>query len=162
MPKGKPWTAHEETQLLQLVKARQPSNIIANKLGRTQQAIMKKIERLGLKKEVVVSVHAGRTTTSELQLPPELPSVEEALKILAAALKAGSEGGLNRTEVQRLHAIANLARTYKELLADYIDYRGIEVKLLEMEEKYAQLAAEKPKNNEIKHNNTQMEQSPTS
>jgi len=161
MPKGKPWTAHEETQLLQLVKARQPSNIIATKLGRTQQAIMKKIERLGLK-EVVVSVHAGRTTTSELQLPPELPSIEEALKILAAALKAGSQSGLNRTEVQRLHAIGNLARTYKELLADYIDYRGIEVKLLEMEEKYAQLAAQKPKNNEIKHDNTQVERSPTS
>jgi len=161
MPKGKPWTAHEETQLLQLVKARQPSNIIATKLGRSQQAITKKIERLGLK-EVVVSEHAGPPTTSELQLPPELPSIEEALKILAAALKAGSEGGLNRTEVQRLHAIGNLARTYKELLADYIDYRGIEVKLLEMEEKHAQLSAEKPKNNEIKHNNTQMEQSPTS
>jgi len=160
MPKGKPWTAHEESQLLQLVKAHQTSNIIATKLGRTQQAIMKKIERLGLK-EVVVNVHAGRTTTSELELPPELPSIEEALKILAAALNAGSRSGLNRTEVQRLHAIANLARTYKELLADYIDYRGIEVKLLEMEEKYAQLAAEKPKDNEIKRNNTQMERSPT-
>ena len=161
MPKGKPWTAHEEAQLLQLVKARQNSNVIAKKLGRTQQAIMKKIERLDLK-EVVVSVHAGRTTTSELKLPPELPSIEEALKILAAALNAGSQSGLNRTEVQRLHAVANLARTYKELLADYIDYRDIEVKLLEMEEKYAQLATQKPKNNENEHDNTKMEQSPTS
>jgi Tfp pilus assembly protein PilO len=161
VPKGKPWTAHEEAQLLQLVKARQNSNVIAKKLGRTQQAIAKKINRLGLK-EVVVRVHAGRTTTSELKLPPELPSIEEALKILAAALKAGSQSGLNRTEVQRLHAVANLARTYKELLADYIDYRDIEVKLLEMEEKYAQLATQKPKNNETQHNNTQMERSPTS
>jgi hypothetical protein len=73
-------------------------------------------------------------------LPEELPSVEEALKILAGALKAASEAGLTRVEVQRLHLIANLARTYKELLADYIDYRGIEQKLIELEAKYARLA----------------------
>jgi len=36
--------------------------------------------------------------------------------------------------------VATLARTYKELLADYIGYRQIEAKLVELEAKYAKLA----------------------
>ncbi len=46
---------------------------------------------------------------------------------------------LSRTEVQRLNALVNLVHTYQDLLADYIDYWGIERKLLEMETKYARL-----------------------
>ena len=137
MPKGKPWTLEEEKQLRELISEGKPLEIIAAKLGKSQQAVAKKIKRLGL--EVVVQTRSAQTTTSEIELPKELPTVEEALRILAGALKAASHSGLDRVEVQRLQVIATLASTYKELVADYIDYRGIEAKLIEMERKYAEV-----------------------
>jgi DNA-binding CsgD family transcriptional regulator len=137
MTKGKPWSIEEENKLKQLIEQGQSPKSIAAQLGKSEQAVRKKAERLGLK--VVVRKPVTLTTTSKITLPEELPSIEEALKILAGALKAASKAGLTRVEVQRLHLIANLARTYKEILADYIDYRGIEQKLMEMEAKYTRL-----------------------
>jgi hypothetical protein len=138
MPKGKPWSAEEEAKLKQLIDEGQTLETIAAKLGKSKQAIRRKIERLGL--EVVGQKRSKRTTTSGIELPKELPSVEEALKILAGALNAASKPGLDRVEVQRLQVVATLARTYKDLLADYIGYRQIEAKLVELESKYAKLA----------------------
>jgi Tfp pilus assembly protein PilO len=80
---------------------------------------------------------------NSVSLPRELPSVEEALKMIAGALKAAIKPGLDRVEVQRLQTVASIAKTYQELLADYINYREIETKLIEMEEKYAILVKEK-------------------
>jgi hypothetical protein len=54
-------------------------------------------------------------------------------------LEAASAPGLSKVEVQRLQVVATLAKTYKEILADYINYRAIEEKLNDMEAKYAQL-----------------------
>jgi hypothetical protein len=139
MPKGKPWTPQEEAELKQLIKSGEPLEIIAAKLGKSQGAIREKAKRIGL--EVVVSKPTQKTTTS-IQLPKELPSVEEALKILAGALNIASKPNLDRVEVKRLQVVATLARTYKELLADYIGYRQIEAKLVELEAKYARLAEE--------------------
>jgi maleate cis-trans isomerase len=65
--------------------------------------------------------------------------VEEALRILAAALQAATEAGLDKVEVQRLQVVATLARTYEDLFADYVDYRGIEVELVELRKKYEDL-----------------------
>jgi hypothetical protein len=66
------------------------------------------------------------TTTSKLELPEEMPSVEEALKILCAALKALVTAGLDRSEVLRLRNIISGVKTYRELLVDYVDYRGLD------------------------------------
>jgi Tfp pilus assembly protein PilO len=63
--------------------------------------------------------------------------------MLAGALKAAVKPGLDRVEVQRLQAIATISKTYKELLTDYINYREIETKLKEMEERNAQLLKER-------------------
>jgi predicted GTPase len=54
---------------------------IAARTGKTSQAVMKKLERLGLK--VVDCKKPTSTTTSEMILPKELSTVEEALKIQA-------------------------------------------------------------------------------
>lgn len=136
MPKGKPWTIEEEKQLKELViRGFKPADIAA-KMGKTKDAITKKIERLGLK--VVQPQAIGSTTTSELIMPKELPSVEEALKLLAAAINALQTPNLSKTEITRLHTIVTAVKTYKELLADYINYRQIEAKLLEMEQKLSQ------------------------
>jgi len=134
---GKLWTVEEEQKLKMLIDEHEPLDLIASKLGKSKGAVHEKSKRLGLR--VVVKNRRQKTTTC-LQLPKELPSVEEALTILAGALKAAANPGLDRVEVQRLQTVATLARTYKELLADYIDYRGIEAKLVELEAKYAKLA----------------------
>jgi hypothetical protein len=141
MVKGKPWALQEENRLKKLVEEGKSVKVMAAELGKTEQAIIKKAGRLGL--EVVVPRLELQTTT--LKLPKELPSVEEALRILAGALQASTQGGMGKVEVQRLQTIANLARTYMENLADYINYRGIEEKLVDSEAKYARLVQEKEK-----------------
>jgi len=80
-----------------------------------------------------------------LSLPRELTSIEEALKLLAGASKGAGQAGLDKVEVQRLQVVATLAKTYKEALADYINYREIERRLVDLEAKYARLCEEKTK-----------------
>ena len=125
MPSGKPWSPKKETELKQLIALGQSPESIASQMGKTSNAIYQKCLKLGL----VVEEENPTATSSSITLPKELPSVEEALKILAGALKASSKAGLDRVEIQKLQVIATLARTYKELLADYIDYRRIEHEL---------------------------------
>ncbi len=139
MTKGIPWKAEEEIQLKKLIDAKTPIDVIASTLKRTPTAILLKCQRLGL-------VPSDYVTKAALPLPDELPSVEETLKELAGALKAAKEPGLNKVEVQRLQAIATLARTYKEILADYLNYREVEAKLNDMEAKYAALLESKSQN----------------
>ena len=77
-------------------------------------------------------------------LPGELASVEVTLKTLAAALKALETPGLERNDVLRLRGIIAGAKVYNELLAEYVDYRGLEAELLELREKYAELSKKSP------------------
>jgi hypothetical protein len=137
MPKGKPWTLEEEKTLKDLVVKGYSAAQIAEVMGKSKEAILKKIQRLGLK---VVHQRNLEGTTSELIMPAELPSIEEALLVLAAAMKALEKPNLSKSEIQRLRSIVQAVKTYKELIADYIGYRKMEAKLLEMEQKYAELA----------------------
>lgn len=111
---------------------------MAERLGRKPAAILVKTKRLGL-------THPKNTVESSIPLPKELPSVEEVLKILAAALEQANTRKLTKEEIQRLQLVSNLSKTYKEILADYIDYREIEAKLNTMEEKHAQTLQGKTK-----------------
>jgi hypothetical protein len=90
-----------------------------------------------------------------MQIPKELPSIEETLKILAGALNAATKPGLDKTEIQRLKTIAILATKYNEKLPDYVHYREIEMRLNDMEPKYAKLLQEKTQNNETKRADAQ-------
>jgi hypothetical protein len=137
--KGIPWTPQEEAQLKALVEGKTSIATIAKTLKRTPTAILVKCERMGLEP-------SDRLTQTTLPLPEELPSMEETLKELAAALRAAKEPGLNKVEVQRLQAIATLARTYKELLIDYLNIREVEARLNDMEAKYASLLETKSQN----------------
>ena len=83
----------------------------------------------------------GSTTTNDL--PEGLPSVEEILKVLTRVLKALDDPCLKMSEIQRLQAMVATIRTYKEMLADYVQYGNIEKKLVEMEAKYARIVKEK-------------------
>ena len=154
MTKGLPWTVEEEASLKALVKAKTPIDVIAVKLGRQTTAILVKCQRLGL------STNSETTTAAAIALPAELPSVEETLKKLAGALEAASAPGLSKVEVQRLQVVATLAKTYKEILADYINYREIEAKLIDMEAKYAALLHQKAANDAPQPDSTQMAKTP--
>ena len=77
--------------------------------------------------------------------------MEDALKILAAALKAAAEPGLDKVEVQRLQVVATLARTYKDILSDYVHYRDIEKMLVEMKAEFVR-DEKKSKSNARKRN----------
>jgi len=160
--KGKPWTIEEENRLRQLLKANRSARAIARIMGKSRECVSMKIARLGL--EVVTDENnCGVTTTSRLTtlaLPEELPSVEEQLKVLTAALEALRSPEVEKLDVLRLRAIIQGVRVYQELLAEYVDYRGIEAKVVDLEAKYAKLLEDKAKDNSSKPVPSQVEASP--
>ena len=153
MTRGLPWTVEEENLLKKFVVAKTPLDVIAATLGRQAPAILVKCQRMGLP-------ISGQVTAAAIPLPAELPSVEETLKKLAGALDAASAPGLSKVEVQRLQVVATLARAYKEILADYINYREIEAKLNDMEAKYAALLQSKAENVASQPDSAQMAKTP--
>ncbi|MDH5266954.1 MAG: hypothetical protein OEW62_04665 [Candidatus Bathyarchaeota archaeon] len=133
------WKKDDLEKLSKLVKEKQSWQVIATELKRSVEAVRMKARRLGL--SVVVERGRGPTTTNDL--PEELPSVEEALKVLARVLKVLDQPGLETSEVQRLQAMVSTIRTYESMLASYMRYREIEKRLVELEAKYVRLAGEK-------------------
>ena len=136
MAKGKPWTVEEETQLRQLLTKKKSMRSIAKILGKTLIAVQLKAARLGLEDDDGSEKNTSSSSTlSKLVLPPELPSVEEKLKTLIAALNDLDTPNLDRTNVLRLRTIIQGVKVYQELVAEYVDYRGIEAELMEWREK---------------------------
>jgi len=143
LTKGKPWPIEDERKLKDwFTSGTTDLEVLTFSFdGRySQEAIRQKLIKFGLFKEEQQRPENAASCSSKLELPDELPSVEEALKTLAAALKALGVPGLERSEVLRLRGIISGAKIYKELLADYINYRGIEAELLELRKKFDTLA----------------------
>lgn len=134
------WTVEEERELIELYRQGLSVEALAAKYGRSEDAVRMKLKRLG-----VASADETVQVTGSLEVPAELPSLEEVLKIVAAALQKACQPGLSRTELQRLAVISGLYKSYADGLERYVNYSKIEKKLLEMEAKYAELA-EKAKN----------------
>ena len=140
--KGKPWEADDEKTLRKLFEEGAVDfGILASQFkGKySSEGIRQKLIKLGLLKEQQHRPKKLRCCSCKLELPAELPTVEETLKILAAVLRRGSEAGLEKAEIQRLQVVANIARTYKDMFADYLDYRGLEERLVDLEAKYSEL-----------------------
>ena len=148
MTRGKPWDINEERQLRLLVEEGKTVDTICKVMIKTRDAVIQKMFDLKLKnvKEKRISISGKKTifSSSQLAIPDELPTIEETLKILAAALLKSTEAGLSKEEVGRLQVVATLAKTYKEDFADYIDYRGIEQRLAAVEAKYDALEKRSP------------------
>ncbi len=144
MTKGKQWTNEQVTELKDLVEANESLDDIAAKLGKSTGAIYIKCQRLSL------ALKSRDRLDPSVPMPRELVSIEQDLKILAGALKTAAKPGLSKSEIQRLQALANIARTYKEILEDWIDYRKIELKLREIEEQNERLLGEKTKDDATK------------
>jgi hypothetical protein len=144
MTKGKPWPADDEKKLTDWFQSGTVDlRVLAFSLdGRyTEEAVRQKLIKLGLMKEQQSA--ANCCCSSDLELPQEMPSVEEALKTLCAALKALETPGLDKSEVLRLRSIISGIKTYKELFVDYLDYCGLEQRLIELEGKYGALGKSK-------------------
>ena len=90
-----------------------------------------KISRLRL---VVVVRQIQQTTTSN-----ELPSVEKALQKLNDALVSLESPGLDQAETLRLRSIIQGRKLYIEKFAEFLNYRELEARLIELEGKYAAL-----------------------
>jgi len=131
------WSVDEERTLGKLWREGVTDpEILAVRLKRKPEAIRKKLQRLGL---VVGRDQTAKTTTNGvritderemLDIPEELPTVEEALKMQMGALNALRQPNLPRVEIMRLRAIIEGVKIYKGLFADYLDYRGIEKELV--------------------------------
>jgi hypothetical protein len=142
--KGKPWDLNEERQLRLLVEEGKSVHEICTALVKTRDSVLSKIYNCGLKintlkEEEDNRLQQPRVLSSSYNVPKELPSVEDALKSIAAALKALEEPGIDQTEVLRLRNIILGVKVYKQIFADYLNYRELEERLKELEGKYAEL-----------------------
>ena len=140
LPKGKPWSIDQTRQLMELRHNGKTVPEIADLMGKSVDSIKQKLRRLGLK---VVTIKNSEGTTSstdeELIMPKEMPTIEEALLKLATAMKALENPKLTKTDVMRLKTLIHTCKIYQKLLAEYMDYRRIERRLMILDEKYAQL-----------------------
>lgn len=142
MTKGKPWSPEDEKKLKEWVQSGIADLAVLSfsfEGKYSKNAIYQKMLDLGIaSKEEEASKHNSSSSTT-LTLPDELPSIEEALKTLAAAMKALEQPGLDRVEVLRLRSLIQAASAYQIKLAEFVDYRGLEAELLELKRKYAEL-----------------------
>jgi phage portal protein BeeE len=129
--RGKPWSVEEEKQLREMVQEHKRLSEIAGFFGKSPESIKQKISRLKL---VVVVRQIQGTTTSN-----KLPSVEKALQKLNNALVSLETPGLDQAETLRLRSIIQGRKMYIEKFAEYLNYRELEMRLIELEGKYAAL-----------------------
>jgi len=141
------WSRPEENELVALVRKGTSIDALAKKYKRSPRAVRLKLERLGLNLAATKLEVSG-----DLKIPKELPSLEEVLKIVAAAILKAAQPGLGKTELQRLDTsaraqrldtIANLYKAYAAGLEQYVGYRKIEADIVEMKQKYAELVTKK-------------------
>ena len=129
------WTRQEEARLVELWrKGITDFEVLGREMGRTRRAIEMKLKRLG----VVVRQEFSRTTTTAIE-GRDLLTHEETLKILAGALEALREPGLDRLELQRLRILADIAQTYDGVLEKFERWVEIERRLLEMDKEIKEL-----------------------
>jgi hypothetical protein len=71
--------------------------------------------------------------------PNDLPSIEMALLKLAAAMKALEDLKLTKTGVMRLRTLIQTSTICQRRFAEYVGYRRIERKLVEMDDFFVRL-----------------------
>lgn len=167
--RGKPWSIDEERHLRQLIEEGKGFTAISQTMGKSRVSVKNKTYNLGLslkdntQPQIAVAVSSSPSSSSktpiayptsptdvvsaaeaslELKRTGPLPSVEEKLKVMDAALVALERPGLRATEISRLHNIIMGVKVYQQLFADFVNYRALESEVVELRK---QLAAEKNK-----------------
>ncbi len=166
--RGKPWSVEEERLLRRLVEEGKGSLEIAMIMGKSRVAVKGKMSNLGIIlrdatgefKSVAATVatvssekapadasaasvpagSAGPVVDAGLKVPAVLPSVEEKLKVLSAALSALEQPGLTHVEVMRLRGIILGVKTYQKSIADFVNYRKLEAEIVELKRQFAENA----------------------
>jgi hypothetical protein len=140
MTHGKPWTFEEEKKLKDWVGSgiKSLSVLVFSFDGKySQNAIYQKMLDLGL---TAKEEEGKKIDSSSFAEPKEIPSIENILKNLNIAMEQlKSTSGLDKNEILRLRGYISACKIYKELLEDYLDYRGLEVELVKSEKKYQEL-----------------------
>jgi hypothetical protein len=75
--------------------------------------------------------------SAQLKENVPLPTIEEQLHVLNAAIVELRRPGISRAEVARNSKIIDGVKVYNELFAKFVDYRGLETKVLELEKRLA-------------------------
>lgn len=143
MTKGKAWTVEEELRLKELLEDGMPVSGIAAMLSKTKVAVSIKLRRLGLKDDSAQKKAVSSSSSRGLELPAELPTVEEAVKVLGGVMLAMTKPGVSKAEVYRLKALADVAWKFKESMAELVRYRELEREIVELRRKYEELAVKK-------------------
>jgi hypothetical protein len=143
MAKGKPWTIEQENKLRELLHTGKSVEVIAKLFGKTQNAIRQKMIKLELEEKK----NFTGLFSSTLKIPDSIPSVETVLKTALAALNALEKPGLSKVEIIRLRSIIQSAAICQVKIAKFINYAGIEAKLIELDEKYENLIQQQRQNN---------------
>ena len=139
VPKGKPWSVEQTRRLVELRNNGKTVAEIANLMDKSVDAIKQKLRRLGLKVVTIENSEGTTSTAEELIVPDDLPSIETAMLKLTAAMNALENPKLSKTDVMRLKTLIHTSKIYQKLLAEYLDYRKVERRLIVLDEKYAQL-----------------------
>jgi hypothetical protein len=74
---------------------------------------------------------------AQLKENAPLPTIEEQLHVLNAAIVELRRPGISRAEVARYSKIIEGVKVYNDLFAKFVDYRGLENKVLELEKRLA-------------------------
>ena len=138
MTKGKPWTVDEELKLKELFEAGESVSKIAAELSKTEVAVGLKLKRLGLKDDQTRKKFESSSST-EVELPEDVPTIEEALKTLAWVMVRLRDQDLSSGEMRRLRLLADVVGKYKIVYADYADRRRLEKKYETLEKRYEKL-----------------------
>ena len=64
-------------------------------------------------------------------MPEDPISIEDALKKLVASMTALETIDTSKTEIMRLRTLIQTSSLYQKRIAEYMDYRGLEVEMLE-------------------------------
>lgn len=80
-----------------------------------------------------------RETRINLNLPTNLPTIEESLLDLAITLEMLSQPGLNKEAINRLSRKTKVVRFYQGLFRKYVRYRKLELEMIKLATKYEEI-----------------------
>jgi hypothetical protein len=136
------WSPQELAFLIKQVKKGISLSDIALRLKRSEDSLKMKLKRMGIaipEKCLTKSAEnkVTKTTTTTPKLEPvkfsELPSPNEAMQLLWAAIKRLQEPDVTREEAKKLRLILSGVKAYIHLDADYVlRVRQVERRMLAM------------------------------
>jgi len=97
--RGKAWSVEEVLRLKELVEAGVPISGIAVCLSKSRAAVGNKLSHLGLRDGGFRGGLGPSSSREGLELPVDLPTVEDAAKVLAGAMLAMAKPGVDRKSV---------------------------------------------------------------